>query len=89
VRASLSRLLLQLQNVLTPPLSRSVHPAHSLTDLIDRIWDELDLVRIYTKKRGAHPDLSDPVCMRKGSTIEARYLHLQRYAILIICCAAI
>jgi hypothetical protein len=38
--------------------------------LIDRIWDDLGLVKVYTKKRGAHPDLTDPICMRKGSTIE-------------------
>lgn len=25
---------------------------------------------MYTKKRGERPDLSDPVCMRKGATIE-------------------
>jgi hypothetical protein len=44
----------------------------SLDYLIDRIWDELRLVKIYTKKRGAHPDLSDPICLRRGATIEAR-----------------
>ena len=37
---------------------------------MDRIWEELGLVKVYTKKRGAHPDLTDPICMRKGSTIE-------------------
>lgn len=42
----------------------------SIDYLIDRIWDELALVKIYTKKRGAHPDLSDPICLRKGATIE-------------------
>ncbi|KAF9569864.1 P-loop containing nucleoside triphosphate hydrolase protein [Agrocybe pediades] len=42
----------------------------NLDYLIDRIWDELKLVKIYTKKRGAHPDLDDPVCLRKGATIE-------------------
>ena len=42
----------------------------SLDYLIDRIWADLNLVKIYTKKRGAHPDLSDPVCLRKGATIE-------------------
>lgn len=36
------------------------------------MWDELDLVRIFTKKRGAHPDLDDPVCMRRGATVEVR-----------------
>lgn len=40
--------------------------------LIERIWDELGLVKIYTKKRGVRPDLSDPVCLRKGATIEVR-----------------
>lgn len=42
----------------------------NLDYLIERIWDDLGLVKIYTKKRGAHPDLSDPVCLRKGATIE-------------------
>ena len=42
----------------------------SIDYLIDRIWDQLHLVKVYTKKRGAHPDLSDPICLRKGATIE-------------------
>lgn len=37
---------------------------------MERIWAELDLVKVYTKKRGVHPDLSDPICLRKGATIE-------------------
>ncbi|TFY83987.1 hypothetical protein EWM64_g47 [Hericium alpestre] len=44
----------------------------NLKYLIDRMWEELDLVKVYTKKRGDHPDLDDPVCMRKGSTIEGK-----------------
>ncbi|KAI0628013.1 developmentally regulated GTP-binding protein [Trametes polyzona] len=43
----------------------------NLDYLIDRIWEELDLVKVYTKKRGAHPDLDDPVCLRKGATVES------------------
>lgn len=31
---------------------------------------ELGLVKVYTKKRGIHPDLTDPICLRKGATIE-------------------
>ncbi|KAL1757246.1 developmentally regulated GTP-binding protein [Schizophyllum commune] len=42
----------------------------NLDYLIERMWDGLGLVKIYTKKRGAHPDLDDPVCLHKGSTIE-------------------
>ena len=41
------------------------------------IWEKLGLVKVYTKKRGAHPDLSDPICLRKGATIEVRpFLHV-------------
>lgn len=42
----------------------------SLDYLIERVWDSLGLVKVYTKKRGERPDLSDPVCLRKGATIE-------------------
>ena len=28
------------------------------------------MVKVYTKKRGAQPDLSDPICLRAGATIE-------------------
>lgn len=43
---------------------------HSLDYLIEKMWEELDLVKVYTKKRGVHPDLDDPVCLRKGATVE-------------------
>ncbi|KAJ3548556.1 hypothetical protein NMY22_g1220 [Coprinellus aureogranulatus] len=42
----------------------------NLDYLIDRMWEKLQLVKVYTKKRGEHPDLSDPICLRKGATIE-------------------
>lgn len=51
---------------------RGLDALHSLDHLIKRIWDELGLVKVYTKKRGAHPDLDDPVCLRRGATIEVR-----------------
>ncbi|KAJ9124323.1 Developmentally-regulated GTP-binding protein 2 [Naganishia vaughanmartiniae] len=38
--------------------------------LLERIWEELRLVKVYTKRRGALPDLSDPICLRPGATIE-------------------
>ncbi|KAI9444964.1 developmentally regulated GTP-binding protein [Lactarius indigo] len=50
-------------------MDRLAHDDHTVY-LIDRIWDDLGLVKVYTKKRGAPPDLFDPICMRKGSTIE-------------------
>lgn len=51
-----------------------MHRLDSLDYLIERIWDELRLVKIYTKKRGAHPDLADPVCLRAGATVEVTFL---------------
>lgn len=57
---------------LLKPLTTCFLTSHSLDYLIERIWDDLGLVKIYTKKRGAHPDLTDPVCLRKGATIEVR-----------------
>ncbi|KAG6335628.1 hypothetical protein ID866_3464 [Astraeus odoratus] len=44
----------------------------NLNYLIERIWESLSLVKVYTKKRGERPDLTDPVCLRKGATIEVR-----------------
>jgi len=38
--------------------------------LLDQIWEHLGLVKVYTKKRGEPPDLSDPICLRRGATIE-------------------
>ncbi|KAI9636625.1 putative cytoplasm protein [Dioszegia hungarica] len=38
--------------------------------LLEAIWMELGLVKVYTKKRGDQPDLSDPICLRQGATIE-------------------
>lgn len=38
--------------------------------VVERIWEELALVKVYTKKRGAQPDLTDPICLRKGATVE-------------------
>ncbi|CCA67807.1 probable GTP-binding protein [Serendipita indica DSM 11827] len=41
----------------------------NLDQLVERIWDQVGLVKVYTKKRGQHPDLKDPICLRKGATI--------------------
>lgn len=46
----------------------------NLDYLLEVIWDKLDLVRVYTKKRGNYPDFNDPMILtknRKGCTIES------------------
>eukprot|EP00455_Lapot_gusevi_P051135 TRINITY_DN755_c0_g1_i1.p1 TRINITY_DN755_c0_g1~~TRINITY_DN755_c0_g1_i1.p1 ORF type:complete len:367 (+),score=128.01 TRINITY_DN755_c0_g1_i1:108-1208(+) len=37
--------------------------------LLEKIWEYLDLIRIYTKPKGQAPDLNIPVILRKGSTV--------------------
>eukprot|EP00922_Rhytidocystis_sp_ex-Travisia-forbesii_P026320 GHVS01038544.1.p1 GENE.GHVS01038544.1~~GHVS01038544.1.p1 ORF type:complete len:375 (+),score=52.57 GHVS01038544.1:123-1247(+) len=48
--------------------------------LKERMWDELAMVRVYTKKKGAFPDFSDPLVLtaqRGDGTVEAavRMIH--------------
>ncbi|KAF8592012.1 developmentally regulated GTP-binding protein [Ramaria rubella] len=50
-------------------LAISCEMSLNLDGLLERIWEELGLVKVYTKKRGDHPDLTDPICLRKGATI--------------------
>jgi uncharacterized protein len=42
----------------------------NLDYLVEKIWDYLRLLRIYTKKRGQFPDFSEPVILRNGASIE-------------------
>jgi len=48
----------------------SIKAGYNVDELKSKIWEYLELVRIYTKPRGKRPDLRDPLIMRKGSTIE-------------------
>jgi len=38
----------------------------NVDELIQRMWEDLNLVRVYTKPRGAAPDYSAPVVLRQG-----------------------
>ncbi|RDB22797.1 putative GTP-binding protein C9.07c [Hypsizygus marmoreus] len=43
----------------------------NVDELIDKMWQTLDLVRVYTKPRGQAPDYTQPVVLRRGKcTIE-------------------
>jgi ribosome-interacting GTPase 1 len=39
-------------------------------DVVERCWDELRLIRLYTKRKGVDPDFSEALIVRSGSTIE-------------------
>lgn len=41
-----------------------------IEDLIDEMWYKLNLIRLYTKKRGIQPDFNDPMVVRHDSSIE-------------------
>jgi ribosome-interacting GTPase 1 len=42
----------------------------AVTDVVDRIWKELRLMRVYTKRKGVEPDFSEALIVRSNSTIE-------------------
>ncbi|EQL33226.1 hypothetical protein BDFG_04671 [Blastomyces dermatitidis ATCC 26199] len=41
-----------------------------IQDVIDRCWQELQLMRVYTKRKGDDPDFSEALIVRNNSTIE-------------------
>ncbi|KAL5351806.1 hypothetical protein V496_05540 [Pseudogymnoascus sp. VKM F-4515 (FW-2607)] len=41
-----------------------------ITDVVDRCWKELRLLRIYTKRKGIDPDFSEALIVRQKSSIE-------------------
>jgi ribosome-interacting GTPase 1 len=38
-------------------------------ELMEKIWEYLDLVRIYTKPKGSIPDYEEPVIVKTGSSV--------------------
>jgi len=45
----------------------------NLDELLEKIWDRLDLIRIYPKPRGAIPDYTEPVVLRRTSCTVADF----------------
>jgi len=41
-----------------------------IRDVVDKCWEELRLMRIYTKRKGIEPDFSEALIVRQNSTIE-------------------
>ncbi|EGD78890.1 hypothetical protein PTSG_01866 [Salpingoeca rosetta] len=38
--------------------------------LFEKLWEYLDLIRVYTKRKGAMPDFTEPMVMRKDSSVK-------------------
>ena len=49
----------------------SCHADLNLDVLKKRCWQMIGLDRVYTKKRGAMPDLSDPLICKRDASVEA------------------
>ncbi|EEH36154.1 GTP-binding protein [Paracoccidioides lutzii Pb01] len=41
-----------------------------IRDVVDRCWKELQLMRVYTKRKGVDPDFSEALIVRNNATIE-------------------
>jgi len=44
----------------------SANHGWNFDELLEKMWEYLDLVRVYTKPRGVQPDFDDPVVLRKS-----------------------
>ncbi len=41
----------------------------NLDYLIEKIWEHLNLIKVFTKKRGQKPDLSEGIILRNGASV--------------------
>ena len=48
----------------------SLHWDLNLDGVIEGIWEHLNIIRIYTKKKGSAPDFTKPFVVKKGSSVE-------------------
>ncbi len=42
----------------------------NLDYLLESLWEELSLIRVYTKKPGEPPDFGDGLILRRGCSVE-------------------
>ena len=53
-----------------PLVSISAREDSGLDELKEQVYRMLNIIRVYTKTPGKKPDLTDPVVLKKGSTLE-------------------
>jgi small GTP-binding protein len=54
---------------LVPVLGISAKNGTGLEDLRVKVFEVLDVIRVYTKTPGQKPDLTDPIILKRGSTL--------------------
>jgi len=42
----------------------------NLDYLLEILWENLSLIRVYTKRPGEPPDFEDSIILRRGATVE-------------------
>ena len=52
-----------------PVMAVSAKEANNLEEIRRGLFDALDIIRVHTKTPGAKPDLTDPVILKRGSTL--------------------
>jgi uncharacterized protein len=50
----------------------------NLDELKREVYQRLDIIRVYTKVPGKEPDLTEPVILRKGGTVEGVALSVHK-----------
>ncbi len=55
---------------LSPLVSISAQKGNGLEEFRRAVYEALNIVRVYTKSPGTKADLSDPMILQKGSTVE-------------------
>ncbi|KAM0671300.1 developmentally regulated GTP-binding protein [Ordospora colligata] len=50
----------------------------NIDGLMEDIWSKLDLLRVYTKKKGMFPSMDDPVVIKRGRTIKDLCIHIHK-----------
>eukprot|EP00736_Rhodelphis_marinus_P003598 Rmarinus@m.20609 len=48
----------------------SVSAGYNMDYLLEKVWEYLALLRVYTKKPGCPPDFKEPLILRRGSTLK-------------------
>ena len=53
-----------------PVMAVSTGEGTGLEELRSKIYETLDIIRVYTKAPGSKPELNDPIVLERGSTLE-------------------
>lgn len=62
--------LVQYYNASFPIISISATKGNNLEAFQRAVFQALDIIRVYTKTPGAKPDLTDPIILKRGSTVK-------------------